>query len=788
MLPAIYKSSNAKATNSTETGGRSAVNYLFENLGPERFQEFCQALLVCEFPMTQCLPIAQPDGGRDAVVFRLGKTPKDFLVFQVKYVREPAALADPHKWLADTVEGELSKVQKLIPKGAKHYFLLTNVAGTAHFEGGSIDRVQSILNQLNVPAMCWWRDDLSRRFESSWQLKWSYPELLSGRDMLQFVATHGFSENKERREGALRAFLRHQYEEDKSIRFKQVDLQNNLLDLFVDVPITTVRLRDSRESMLRARANAESIEDDSFLYFGQSRESTRTWGAATFLLRNAITLPKMLLEGAPGQGKSTVGQYVSQVHRMRLLDVTTELSRIDEIHCTGPLKFPIRVDIRDLATWLRGDDPFTAEGQVSSAVPRHPSLEAFLAALIHHSSGGADFHVHDLQAIAQVMSLLLVLDGLDEVADIKIRGIVVDEILKGTKRLDQNAVHLQVVVTSRPSAFANSPGLPEDPFRHFELDHVTKPQIVEYANRWCKARRLTGREADDVKKILRDKLDQPHLRDLARNTMQLTILLSLIHTRGSSLPDKRTALYQSYMDLYFNREAEKSSIVRMYRELLNDIHQHLAWLLHSEAEQGQDRGSITAERLKDVVRQFLAAQGRDSSLCEELFPGIVERVGALVSRVQGTYEFEVQPLREFFAAKYLYETAPYSPPGNERRSTKPDRFDAIARNFYWFNVTRFFAGCFSKGELAGLGERIEELAKEPIYRSTYHPKSLAALVLADWSFAQSPKVTAKIVSLLVDAPGVFYLAGRSRLSSGHPMELPTECGREELVKRCIEPL
>ncbi|MFM5981744.1 MAG: hypothetical protein ACKO9I_14490, partial [Sphaerospermopsis kisseleviana] len=94
---------------------------------------------------------------------------------------------------------------------------------------------------------------------------------------------------------------------------------------------------------------------------------------------------------------------------------------------------------------------------------------------------------------------------------------------------------------------------------------------------------------------------------------------------------------------------------------------------------------------------------------------MVERVGALVSRVEGTYEFEVQPLREYFAAKYLYVTAPQSPPGNEKPGTKPDRFDAIARDFYWLNVTRFYAGCYSKGELADLIDRIEELISEEGY-------------------------------------------------------------------------
>ena len=55
---------------------------------------------------------------------------------------------------------------------------------------------------------------------------------------------------------------------------------------------------------------------------------------------------------------------------------------------------------------------------------------------------------------------------------------------------------------------------------------------------------------------------------------------------------KRTTLYEEYMKLFFNREAEKSAIVRDHRELLLSIHGVLAWVLHTQAEQGGG-GSIT---------------------------------------------------------------------------------------------------------------------------------------------------------------------------------------------------
>lgn len=101
-----------------------SMNYPFENLTPEKFQQFCQALLAHEYPNLQCFPVAQPDGGRDAVQWLAASPRTGFVVFQVKYVRAPMAEREPHKWLSGIIVDELPKVEKLIPRGAKQYVLL----------------------------------------------------------------------------------------------------------------------------------------------------------------------------------------------------------------------------------------------------------------------------------------------------------------------------------------------------------------------------------------------------------------------------------------------------------------------------------------------------------------------------------------------------------------------------------------------------------------------------------------------------------------------------------------
>ena len=179
------------------------------------------------------------------------------------------------------------------------------------------------------------------------------------------------------------------------------------------------------------------------------------------------------------------------------------------------------------------------------------------------------------------------------------------------------------MVTSRPTAFTNLSILPKGTFATYSLESLTKPLVIEYANRWLLSHSIDERDAIEVRQTLNLKLAEPHLRELARNPMQLAILLSLIHRRGVSLPDKRTSLYDSYINMFFDRESEKASIVKDNRVLLIRLHRYLAWVLQAGAEgepsstelwqaNGTSRsGTITEDDLKDLVRQFLQKDGLD---------------------------------------------------------------------------------------------------------------------------------------------------------------------------------
>lgn len=760
------------------------MDYDIEALGDDRFQKLCQSILTATYPNVQCLPVNQPDGGRDA----FARSEGGVIIFQVKFSRNPSNRSERDAVEA-LISSEKSKVAGLVAKGATSYVLLTNVSGTSHLDAGSIDRTQAELSAaFGIPAMCWWRDDIERRIEAIDGLIWRYPELLRSTDFLEAIALKQGALTSKDAYDVFRSYMEAQYVRDSEVKFQQVQIQNLLLDLFTDTPIAF-----AREKQPKPLSNACSTGSFQQLSFPAGHEQNIYYHhrqtvvhAADWLLRAAPErgLQRIVLEGAPGQGKSTVTQYISQVHRLKSSKNFQHESRVPEHHLEHLIRLPFRVDLRDYSTWLADNDPFAG----SKAVPRPAgsidTLESFIAHQVKHLSGGRQFDVNMLTTLLDGVHCLIVLDGFDEVADVPTRIKIIEQTRLFAARVQRMVMSAQLIVTSRPNAFILSSGFPEREWMHLSLRPLQVAQISEYADKWIVAKELSPIRGKEFKDLLGDRISRPHIRSLAQNPMQLAILLNLINTKGLSLPDKRTALYESYMDLFFGREAEKDEVVRENRDVLMQIHEYVAWMLQTDAERPGGAGSITQEMLEQVVGDFLASKGHEVDVLK-LFKGAVERVGALVSRVQGMIEFEVQPLREFFTGRYLYVSAPYSTLGNERGGSRPRRFAALAKRPYWSNVARFYAGCYNSGELASLLSGLEEVHDEASEASKGHALQLGLLLLSDWVFAQEPRIVSSVIEFLALDRNFEHLIANQVTWEENRIALPVRCGRAEMGRAAI---
>ncbi|MFB6984268.1 hypothetical protein [Streptomyces scopuliridis] len=147
-----------------------------------------------------------------------------------------------------------------------------------------------------------------------------------------------------------------QWDEEAKVKFKQAELTSHRLeDLFIDV-----------EALRLASPTALHRTDH------EQAEFTERGGATDYLL-TTTRRPFTLVRGEPGQGKSTLGQYLCQLHRAAYLghDQTSVGPRSSLGHATPTEpRMPLRIDLRDYASWLAGTSRKGRE-QLERAEARH---------------------------------------------------------------------------------------------------------------------------------------------------------------------------------------------------------------------------------------------------------------------------------------------------------------------------------------------------------------------------------------------------------------------------------
>lgn len=720
----------------------SSSRYLYERLTDKRFQELCGALLVHISPNVTCYPVGQADGGRDAV----HKNPTNGdVIYQVKWTSKP--LRDPVGWLDSAIKQEAENIKQLVKDGATQYYLLTSVAGTSARGRGTMDKLDQRLadhgKTFGVPMQCWWRADIDARVDSApTSLKWTYQEMLAGVDAVRYVIEADDIDAKDQELRALLLkLLSTQWVDDAKVKFKQVELDSHFLaDLFIDVE--AVRIGEARRTLEVSPV---------------SRPAEALGGAAAYLL--VVRRPLTLVRGEPGQGKSTLGQYLCQVHRAAFLpEGEYRPGPAPELTTDSP-RLPIRADLRDYSTWLSGRDPFS-DGDQKGKAPRPGSVEQFVADLITAKSGGHKTTQADVVDILHRFPTLVVLDGLDEVANAKTRDRVVAEIDRFASRLGNSVTPPQLVVTTRP----NASGMAEptqDMFETVTLSRLSPKLRTAYLRRWADAQEIRGKDRRDLERAFRERSAEPHILQLADNPMQLSILLFLMHVRGSSVPVGRTNLYRSYMEKFLDREAAKTPAVEEFRDDLEEVTSFLGWRLQSQAEATKSNGQVATKDLKKAILGYLFGVEKDTSLVDALFTAVTDRVWALTSKVQGTFEFDVQPLREFFAARFLNEFAGAGLPGFDPAAVLRE----LVRRAYWLNTARYYAGFARPNELAGLVEGIAEELESPATRPLQ--LRLATLtLLSDGVFSAKPRTQRQAVELLSDDLSIRLLTSVAKAPEG----------------------
>ncbi|OIJ68940.1 hypothetical protein WN71_005650 [Streptomyces mangrovisoli] len=246
---------------------------------------------------------------------------------------------------------------------------------------------------------------------------------------------------------------------------------------------------------------------------------------------------------------------------------------------------------------------------------------------------------------------LVLLDGLDEVADPAERGRVVAWVEQQRARHPENIF----LVTSRPHGYQSKPLTGAEVL---QVQRFTPEQVERFLHQWsyaveCRARAETGREvraiADRQAADLMTRLrTRPALYDLSANPLLLTMTANVHRYRGA-LPGSRAELYAEMCDVLLHRRAEARGLSDA-TGLEGRHKRHVVQRLALAMMKGRARDWPLARAARAIQTALREVPG---AVTPEVFLDEARKSGLLVEREQGVYGFAHLTLQEYLAAAQL---------------------------------------------------------------------------------------------------------------------------------------
>jgi adenylate kinase family enzyme len=442
------------------------------------------------------------------------------------------------------------------------------------------------------------------------------------------------------------------------------DHRTNLREVFIDLDLQLCErqtLQSWRQENFSLSSGILSSIDESPFF-----NNCHNFSAMKCLL--CEELPKIVVIGTPGQGKSTLGQQLAQVYRAKRLSNSYEFTSQVEVK-----RIPFRVELKYFAQWLSNN-------------PNSGSLESYLAEDMGTIALRPEaVTTQNLQDIFLCHASLLILDGLDEVVDSELQERMLAHIYDFLDWAENLNVNLKVVATSRPNRYKDQ----FDPkrFVHFELYPLSSTKVKKYANQWLSTRNLAIEEQNRIRLTLAECQKDEGIAALLKTPLQVTIIL-LIIKNGGRPPSEREALFNKYWNTILNREKSKDkNIIKSDDNTLLNLHAYLGYILHCRAADENIKSLLTKEEFRQFVVDFLRKRDRYSSSkdisakVEQFVSDAKDRLVLIVAPQTGLFGFELRLFQEFFAAVYLFKTA-----------KRFEHLKTIACSEHWHYVALFLAG------------------------------------------------------------------------------------------------
>jgi formylglycine-generating enzyme required for sulfatase activity/energy-coupling factor transporter ATP-binding protein EcfA2 len=426
---------------------------------------------------------------------------------------------------------------------------------------------------------------------------------------------------------------------------------------------------------------------------------------------------RVVLIGGPGSGKSTLLRHLALTtidHRRKQLTLKAKSAAAGAGATTDALsRIPVWTNLPRAVLQIQ---------QGLGTVPRsrwYKNLTAELwleplAAVTHLRNG------EEARALLETGEVLLIFDGLDEIADPQARLALAEIISKLPKAFGGLEVKNPVVVACREKAWEGGGAFA--PFEQARIQPMDRTKWQRYLDRWCRAV-----WEDDAEKVL-DRLgaalrSSREVEMMAANPQTATMLAVL--AREADLPHQRVRLYDQYLKFALTNDRMNG---------YGDADQVRGYLIalaveaqHATGPGGEPRDGISEKRTRQILGARLlpsgAYQRSDEELCRagetllndlELHTGLVSvQHTDDPSSVSSIVSFTHRTMQEFLVACHYV--------------SHPEEMLEHARDRSWLVPIALTSAMLAKNAAFDALERfLGKLAREPPDGATRHED------LVDW--------------------------------------------------------